>query len=428
MMNKRTWLTLMFAAIASVALVACGGARGSVVADQTDASAVAAAVQDLPVVDESVAIQANEAPLDANAIVAAYEEVLGSIYDSVLPSVVQIRVEKRVDPARLSPRLEMPPEFERFFDSPRTPEGFTIPGEGSGFVWSDQGHIITNHHVIEDADRVTAIFADGSEYEAEVLGSDPTSDLAVLKIDPSAKLLSAVSLGDSSKLKVGQLVVAIGSPFGQDFTMTSGIVSALGRTIQSSPGSFANPRIIQTDAPINPGNSGGPLIDREGRVIGINSQIISNSGASAGIGFAVPIDTAKRIVPELMVDGKYEYAFLGISGISLNLRLTDANGLPKDTRGVLIVEVVDGSPAEKSGLLGSAKPEELKGERYPIGGDIITGIDGTPVRGIDDLIAFLAENYRPEDKVTLDVLRDGQKLLRVNVTLSTRPEQAPARG
>ena len=241
-------------------------------------------VQQTAEVSEDVSARLTEG-IDADAIVAAYELVLGEIYESALGSVVQIKVERDV--------------VRRGFFG--TQQG-TVTGEGSGFVWSDDGYLITSHHVIKDADRISAIFADGSEYGADLVGSDRNSDLAVLKIDLPSGSLSAVSLGDSDDLRVGQLAVAIGNPFGQEFTMTTGIVSALGRTIQGGDSSLGS-GVIQTDAPLNPGNSGGPLLDRQGNVIGINSQIISSSGASAGIGFAVPINTAKRVVPELIASG-----------------------------------------------------------------------------------------------------------------------------
>ena len=376
-MSIRTLFILALTAVISVALVVCGGASSTSSADE---------------------------------IVAAYERVLGNIYESVLPSVVQVKVEKTVTQ-------------QQGFRFRQAPEGFTVPGEGSGFVWSAQGHVVTNHHVIEDADRVTVVFADGSEFEAVVLGSDPDADLAVLSIDAPAERLRPVALGDSSQLNVGQLAIAIGSPFGQEFTMTRGIISALGRTVASANGNFSNPQAIQTDAPINPGNSGGPLLDRRGRVIGINSQIISSSGASAGVGFAVPVDTAKRVVPELIENGTYKHAYLGISGVSLDSRLAQANGLPNGTDGLLVVRVVPDGPADRAGLIGSDQTNEIDGVQYPSGGHIIKAVDGVAVDGMNDLIAYLAENSRPGDLVTLEVLTDGGSTS-VGVTLGKRPTTA----
>ena len=214
--------------------------------------------------------------VDPQSSLSAYEEVIVGIYESILPSVVQVQVRTNVLVDGLSGTQLRP-----------------VPSEGSGFVWSAEGHIVTNHHVIEDADRVVVVFADGLELIAETTGSDPHSDLAVLKVDPPDGGIKPVKRGDSDQLRVGQLAFAVGSPFGQEFSMTGGLVSALGRVIPAGSSSYSNPDIIQTDAPINPGNSGGPLLDRYGNVIGINAQILSRSGSNSGVGFAVPINTAQ---------------------------------------------------------------------------------------------------------------------------------------
>jgi len=223
------------------------------------------------------------------------EQLLINIYERVSPSVVHIRVVRRVEIERPFefkwpeiPGFPSPPEI------PRLPEEFYQPGEGSGFIWDTEGHIVTNHHVVEGADKVEVHFFDGTIVEAEVIGTDPDSDLAVIEVDVPSELLRPVELGDSDKLKVGQWAIAIGNPFGQTWTMTRGIISALGRTLPSGTSPFAIPEMIQTDAAINPGNSGGPLLDSQGRVIGVNTMILSRSGSSAGVGFAVPINIAKR--------------------------------------------------------------------------------------------------------------------------------------
>ena len=326
---------------------------------------------------------------------------------TVLPSVVQVRVRQS-------------PPVEGQFNAPRQLP--FVPSEGSGFVWSAAGHIVTNEHVVESAEHVAVVFADGSEYEAAVLGADPDSDLAVLLIESPPDDLKAVTLGDSDTLSVGQTAIAIGSPFGQEFSMTTGIVSALGRTIRSTAGNYSNPEIIQTDAPINPGNSGGPLLDRFGQVIGINAQIASRSGSNAGVGFAVPINTARRVVPELISNGSYKYAYLGISGASLTSELAEANGLPEDTRGVLIVEVVPDGPAAQFGVTGSEETKEIDGVPYPVGGDVITAIDGVSIDGMDDLVAHLVENNRPGQTVTLEILSmDGMRT--ADVMLGERPQR-----
>lgn len=345
--------------------------------------------------------------IDPHLSLSAYEEVLVGIYESILPSVVQVRVRTNV------------PTGGMFGGEPRP-----VPSEGSGFVWSSEGHIVTNHHVVEGADKVMVVFADSFELPAEVLGSDPDSDLAVLKVEPPDGGLQPVEQGDSDQLRVGQLAFAVGSPFGQEFSMTGGIVSALGRVIPAGASQFSNPNIIQTDTPINPGNSGGPLLDRYANVIGINAQIISRSGSSSGVGFAVPINTAKRIVPVLIEEGDYSYAYLGISGTTLGNTLAEINGLPSQTRGVLLVGVVSDGPADRAGLVEAEDTRDVDGVTYPVDGDIITAIDDVPLRGIDDLISHMVERTRPGDEVTLDVLAGGRSR-KVVVELSARPEIGP---
>ena len=234
--------------------------------------------------------------LDADTIVAAQDAVLVRLYETLLPSVVHIRVSQRIVSGQTAPSIPRLPGLPL----PDFPQDFFQQGEGSGFVWDEEGHIVTNHHVIQGADRVTVVFADRTELEAKVIGTDSDSDLAVLELSEPKSDARPVVLGDSDTLKVGQMAVAIGNPFGQEFTMTTGIVSALGRTIRSGSGPFSIPEVIQADAPINPGNSGGPLLDRHGRVIGVNTQIISRNGVSSGIGFSVPINTAKRVIPALI--------------------------------------------------------------------------------------------------------------------------------
>ncbi len=363
-----------------------------------------------------------QVPQEAGVIVAAQEEVLHHIYESAVPSVVHIRVVQKVQaPSIPVPELPQIPGFPPFPQIPPGPREFYRRGEGSGFVWDRQGHIVTNNHVVEGSDRVEVIFWDGTITEAEVVGTDPDSDLAVIKVDLPADKLRPLPKGDSAQLKVGQMAVAIGNPFGQEFTMTAGIISALGRTIHSGTSYFSIPEVIQTDAPINPGNSGGPLLDRQGRVIGINTMIISQSGASAGIGFAVPINIAKKVVPALITEGRYEYAWLGISGATMTPELARLMDLPEDTRGALVVKVVNDSPADKAGLRGSEKMVKIEGEEYFIGGDVITSINSQPVQDMEDLITYLVKETRPGDTVELGLIREGGHRETVKVVLGTRP-------
>ncbi len=270
-------------------------------------------------------------------------------------------------------------------------------GTGTGFVWDDSGHIVTNYHVVQGADGARVTLSDQSTYDAKLVGWFPDRDLAVLRIDAPKAKLPPLAIGTSRELQVGQRVYAIGNPFGLDQTLTTGIVSALNREIESF-----NQRtirgVIQTDAAINPGNSGGPLLDSAGRLIGVNTQIASPSGASAGIGFAIPVDEVNRIVPRLIRDGKFVRPAIGISAGAPQLR--QALNLPK---GVVIVQVGNGTPAAKAGL----QPFRRGSRGEIVGGDVITAINDEPVGDFDDLLAVL-ERRVPGDTVTLTVWRNGQ--------------------
>jgi 2-alkenal reductase len=333
------------------------------------------------------------------------EDLLINLYERVNPAVVNIRVIKRV---------EQPATF-------LTPDELFQEGQGSGFVWDQEGHIVTNNHVVEGADEVEVVFWDDTVVEGKVIGTDPDSDVAVVEVDLPAEELHPVELGDSDELRVGQLAIAIGNPFGQAGTMTRGIISALGRTFNPGGSPFSIPEMIQTDAAINPGNSGGPLLDSEGRVIGINTLILSRSGSSSGVGFAVPINMAKRVVPVLMEEGEYQYAWLGITGADLTPTIVEAMDLPAGTQGALVVEVGEDGPADKAGLRGSIEAVEIKGRPLEIGGDIILAIDRTLVQDMDDVIVYLVKNTQPGQEVELSILRDGQEQ-KLTLELGERPD------
>ena len=350
--------------------------------------------------------------LDADSLVAAQETVMTRIYQKALPSVVNIQV---------APGLEKNNGTGEFPNMPRLPEDFGGRGEGSGFVWDDQGRIVTNQHVVGGAETVTVIFSDRTQVQAKVLGGDSDSDLAVLELERPIEGLVPIDLGDSNDVLVGQLAVAIGAPFGQSFTMTSGIVSAVGRTIRSGSSNFSVPEVIQTDAPINPGNSGGPLLDRHGQVVGINTQIISRSGSNAGVGLAVPINIAKMVVPALIEYGKYEYSWLGISGQAVTPAVVQVMELPEGTQGALVIAVSATGPAAEGGLAGSYRTEIINGVQYALGGDTITGIDGFKVRDMTDLITYLTKNTRPGDEIILDVIHGNGTIGQLPVVLGTRP-------
>jgi S1-C subfamily serine protease len=295
---------------------------------------------------------------------------------------------------------------------------------GSGFVVDDEGHILTNNHVVEGASKVTVkLGASDTVHDAEVVGTDPSSDLALLKVDADAKELHPLTLGDSSATEVGDPVVAIGNPFGLDRTVTAGIVSALQRQIQA-PDGFSISNVIQTDAAINPGNSGGPLINGEGEVIGINSQIEtggSGSEGNVGIGFAIPINTAKSEIQTLIQNGEVEHAYLGISGTPVTPEAAADFNLPVE-EGVILQEVVKGGPADKAGLHGADKTATIEGIEVALGGDIVTEINGQKIKSMEEVIA-LVEEAEPGDKFQVTYLRDG-KSSKATITLGTRPSSA----
>jgi putative serine protease PepD len=288
---------------------------------------------------------------------------------------------------------------------------------GSGFLIDNDGHILTNAHVVQGAQRVDVKFSeDGESQQAEVVGADPSSDLALLHVD-DAQGATPLPLGDSSKVQVGDPVVAIGNPFGLDRTVTSGIVSALQRQIQA-PNGFSISDVIQTDAAINPGNSGGPLLDSSGSVIGINSQIASQSGGNEGVGFAVPIATASDVVSQILENGSVQRAYLGITGGDITSEIAQALNLPVE-QGVLVEQVFSGGPADAAGIKGATGQGTVAGESFPVGGDIITKIDGKDVTGMDEVISAV-NDHDPGDELTLTVLRNGNEH-DVTVKLGDRP-------
>jgi len=295
-----------------------------------------------------------------------------------------------------------------------------VNGVGSGFVFDKKGHIITNAHVINDAKKIIITFLDGRSYNAEIIGIDEFTDIAVIKVNADLTLLHPLALGDSSNLKVGETIAAIGNPFGLSGSMTSGIVSQLGRLLPSGAG-YSIPDIIQTDAAINPGNSGGPLLNMRGEVVGINTAIQSTTGEFTGVGFAIPSQTIAKIVPTLIERGEYDHPWIGISGRDIDPDLAKVLGL-KDTVGFLIVTVVENSPASKAGLIGSDKNIEVEGVNYTIGGDIIVSVDGIEVRKIDDILVYLQRAKSVGDEMVLEILRDN-RTTDITIILQERPNR-----
>jgi S1-C subfamily serine protease len=313
---------------------------------------------------------------------------------------------------------EHPVEESSFFSPFGQPEGGGT-ATGSGFLIDSDGHIVTNSHVVAGADRIEVkLGSSDTTYTAKMVGTDPTTDVALLKVDAPADELHPLALGDSSKVRVGDPVVAIGNPFGLDRTVTSGIVSALQRQIQA-PNGFSISHVIQTDAAINPGNSGGPLIDASGSVIGINSQIqTGGSNGNVGIGFAVPINTARDVVRQLQDHGEVKHAYLGISGATITSDLARAVNLPVK-EGVLVQEVVKDGPADDAGLKGGSTSATINGANVVLGGDIIAELDGKKVSGMDEVVNAV-DAAKPGDKLEVTVLRGGSTK-KLTVTLGDRP-------
>ncbi len=296
-------------------------------------------------------------------------------------------------------------------------------GAGSGFILDEQGHIITNNHVVAQADALTVVFYDGAEAEATIVGTDPDSDLAVIRVDHLPPDTHALPLGDSDGVVVGESVIAIGNPFGLGSSMTAGIVSAIGRTIPSGATPFSIPHAIQTDAAINPGNSGGPLLNLRGEVVGVNAQIATGGAqANAGVGFAIPSNIVRRVAPVLIEEGAFRWPWLGVTGGAVSMALAQANGLGEQ-QGAYIHEVDPRGPALTAGLQGSTGSKLWNGSQVPTGGDIIIAVDGRPVVDFDGLLVEVA-GHNPGDRVELTILRDGQRQT-IGVTLAARPASTP---
>ena len=363
-------LKIAAASVAAVALGAGGGAAAYSVASETATQTV---VRQVTVT--------NSEPAAADSALS-----VSALYDRVHAGVVTIKV--------------------------TTPEGQAL---GSGFVIDSSGHIVTNDHVVDGASSISVEFSDGATYDAQLVGADPSTDVAVIKINAPSSQLTPLQLGDSSAIQVGDGVVAIGSPLGLNETVTSGIVSALHRTI-TSPNNFSINDAIQTDAAINHGNSGGPLLDLEGQVIGINSQIESDSGGNDGIGFAVPSNTVKSVVSQILATGKVEHAYLGVGIATITDALASQLGLPA---GVEVTQVTAGGPAADADLKAADATTVVAGQEFPTGGDVITAVDGKKVATSEELQSIIGA-MKPADTASITYSRQGSEHT-VQVTLGTRP-------
>ncbi|MGQ9627612.1 MAG: S1C family serine protease [Anaerolineae bacterium] len=333
-------------------------------------------------------------PVEIVSSADAEEQLIINIYARVSPSVVYIQVAEQ--------------------------GGFFEEGAGSGFVYDKEGHIVTNHHLVENGGEILVTLADETTVPAQVVGTDPGSDLAVLKIEVPPELLYPVELGDMQGLRVGQRAIVIGNPFGLERTITTGVISSLSRTLSRSDSEFRIAGLIQTDAAINPGNSGGPVLDSRGRVIGVSTAIFTRTGISSGIGLAVPVDMVKKVVPALIATGHYAHPWLGISGQTITPAIHEKLGLPVD-KGILVYSVERDGPAEKAGLRGGGFEVDVSGQLVRGGGDVILAINGEPLKKFDDLINFLESETSVGDMVELTILREGQEL-KLQATLTERPQ------
>jgi serine protease Do len=294
---------------------------------------------------------------------------------------------------------------------------------GSGFVYDQDGHIITNHHVISDPDSVEVTFVDGDSYSAKVIGSDPYSEIAVLQItdDGFQKQIPPIKVANSSALQVGEQVIAIGNPFGLSGTLTSGVISQMGRVLPNDITGYSISNIIQTDAAINPGNSGGPLLNSKGEMVGMNTAIFSNTGVYSGVGFAIPSNMIQKVVSSLLKNGSYEHPYMGISGITLSPEISNASHL-NDTKGILVVDITADSPADIAGIRGGDVLTSVGGQDIRLGGDVIVAVDNQSVRAMEDLLSYLEEQKAVGDNIELSVNRDG-KTQHIDLILAARPSQ-----
>jgi len=333
------------------------------------------------------------------------QQLLADLYDQVAPSVVNIHVKATRSAAESG--------------NDQNPFGFGLPqqdvpveGEGSGWIFDNDGHIVTNNHVVDGATEITVYFSDGKWADGEVVATDPQADLAVVKVTPPDGVAwQPLTLAQSNSLRVGFSVVALGSPFGLQETMTAGVVSALGRSVptdsSSTGSSYSLPDVIQTDTAINPGNSGGPLLNLNGEVVGVNFAINTTSGSNSGVGFAIPVSVVEKIVPALIADGGYHYSYLGIAGATINAQVAEENNLDENTLGVYVADVVADGPAGQAGVKA---------------GDTVVGINDQQITHFEDLISYLFNNTKPGDTATLHILRGGSETV-VDVTIAARPGQ-----
>jgi serine protease Do len=445
-MKKLSTIPALVAIVALVLLSACSpsvqvqtnpnapvaaASNNSTTATDSTTSNAASPVQQ---VVQPVQAQATTAPstpaqpvVGSNSLLSAYQSTLESIYSQVDPSVVSVHV---VSQSTASVVPNNP--FGRNFGGGQQGGSQVSEALGSGFVYDMNGDIITNNHVVSGATSIDVTFSDGKNYTAKVVGTDVYSDLAVIKSDAPASELHPVTLADASQVKVGEVTIAIGNPYGLQNTMTVGVVSALGRTLPAGSDTttttgptYSIPDIIQTDAAINPGNSGGVLLNDQGQVIGVTAAIESSSNSNSGIGFVIPSTILNKVIPDLIKSGTHAHPYLGLSGMSLSVDINNAMNLNPQQQGALVETITAGAPADKAGLQASNNAATINGSSVNVGGDVIIAVNGSPVTSMDDLIAYLETNTTVGQKVTLTILRNGKQMT-VDVTLGTRPSQPVA--
>jgi serine protease Do len=405
--RRRGWLPKTVVALAAVGGLAVGAIYGPLVWQNAAVSAKS------PAAGVYAPLNLLDSSMDED------QSALAALYDEIAPSVVNISVEAVRNTAQLPdiPGFQLP---EGMPDQPQR-------GEGSGWIYDNDGHIVTNNHVVEDATKVVVNFSNGFWADAEVIATDPQADLAVIKVTPPEGVdWKPVNLAEDNGVKVGHTVLAMGNPFGLENTMTTGIVSALGRSFPVGAfgqNRYSLPDVIQTDAAINPGNSGGPLLNLNGELVGVNFAIESTVGSNSGVGFAIPVSIVKRVVPELISDGQYNYAYLGLQGNTISPELASALDLEANKLGVYVSSVVPGGPAEKGGVQGGSETISTDdGAELQKGGDIVTAIDDQPVRRFEDLVSYLVTRATPGQTVTLTVIRGGAEQ-KLSVELGERPAQ-----
>ncbi len=425
-MNKTTQPIFVFL-ISALLLTSCRFELPKPIGDLLNSTKV-----EIPEVIQQVVEEPSQQIIESPQIVTltdpqALQNAYNSIFDQVSPSVVHIQVTSKGQTLQ-----QQFPDLPFSMPDSGQPELRQVQSSGSGFIWNEQGMIITNNHVIDGAENILVEFSDGLRVEAKTIGTDPASDLAVIQVDVNKSYLRPVTLTDSTQVRTGDIAIAIGNPFGLQSTMTVGIVSALGRSLpleaQSSDGAvYSIPDVIQTDAPINPGNSGGVLVNLGGQVMGVTSAIESTSGANAGIGFVIPSIIVNKVVPSLISTGSYDHPWIGISGGTLRSEIAAEMDLPTTQRGALVNEVIKDSPADLAGLVGSDKTIKINQSEVNIGGDIIVAIDDTQVNDFEDLVAYLARYTDVGQTVKLTVLRDGKEKS-IDLTLASRGQHTQLAG